>query len=91
MEVNTRPPAGNGSPTSDANPVEELARLMGEVAGDDAYRRDVEAIGEELRAALPPESRALLGTDPASFAAAMEDAVRDWIAEVAARLRGGEG
>lgn len=75
----------NGS--AEADPLEELRRLMGEVAGDDAYRAEITEIAEELRNQLPPECRSIMGTDDDTFAAALNTAARDGIDEVLARLK----
>jgi len=74
-----------------ASPIEELRRLMEEVAMDDAYRAETAVVAEELRSQLPPECRAILGTDAASFAAVLDDAIRSGIDEVLARLQPAPG
>jgi DNA repair protein SbcD/Mre11 len=89
VEVDCRAPvrsSGVAAP-SDADPLEELRRLMGEVAADDAYRAEITAIAEQLRTQLPPECRGLLGTDPEAFAANLATASRDGIDDVFARLK----
>ena len=63
---------------------------MGEVTQDDAYRAEIETIAEELRTQLPPECRALLGTDPESIAATLAAAAQDGIDDVLARLKAGQ-
>jgi exonuclease SbcD len=89
VEVDCRPPAARLgiSASSDADPLEELRRLMGDVALDDAYRAEITTIAEELRSQLPPESRGLLGTDPEAFATKLAAASRDGIDDVLARLK----
>ena len=67
----------------------ELRRLIDEdVLRSNAYRAEMEAVAEELRSALPPECRGLLGTDPASFEAALAAIVADGTEDVLARLGG---
>ena len=69
------------------NPLDELGRLMAEISHDDAYRSEITAIAETLRTQLPAECRSLLGADEAAFAAVLEEAARDGIDDVMARLR----
>jgi len=76
---------------AEADPLEELRRLMAEVAADDGYRAEITAIAEDLRAQLPQECRAIIGTDPEGFAAALDAAARDGIDEVLARLKVASG
>jgi DNA repair protein SbcD/Mre11 len=82
--------APGAAPTqSNADPLDELRRLMGEVAQDDAYRAELAAIAEELRGQLPPEIRSLLGADAEAFAATLDAACRDGIEDVLAHLKSG--
>lgn len=74
-----------------ADPLDELRRLMGDIADDAAYRAEIADIAEDLRAQLPPECRSIIGTDPAAFTAALESATRDGIEEILARLKTGAG
>lgn len=76
---------------AEADPLDELRRLMGEIAQDDAYRVEIAAIAEELRTQLPPECRPLLGADAEAFAATLAAASRDGIEDVVARLKAGPG
>jgi len=89
LEVECQPvqamPGAGG--LAEADPLEELRRLMGEVADDEAYRAEITDIAEDLRAQLPQECRSILGTDPEAFTAALDTAVRDGIDEVLARLK----
>ena len=88
VEVECKPPAvlaADGSIAAD--PLEELRRLMGEVAGDDAYRAEIAAIAEELRTQLPPECRSIMGADEEAFAAALDAAASEGIDELLARLQ----
>jgi DNA repair protein SbcD/Mre11 len=89
VEVGCRAPVRSSgiAASSDAHPLEELRRLMGEVAVDDAYRAEITAIAEQLRVQLPPECRGLLGGDPEAFAANLATASRDGIDDVFARLK----
>ena len=75
------------SATTEADPIVELRKLMGEVAHDDAYLAEIALIAEELRGQLPVECRFILGTDAAAFAAALAEAARDGIDDVLARLK----
>lgn len=91
VEVDCRPPGTiqDMSAPGDADPLEELRRLMGEVTQDDAYRAEIAAIAEELRAQLPVECRSLLGADADTFDATLAEAAREGIDEVLARLKAG--
>lgn len=75
------------SATTEADPIVELRKLMGEVAHDDAYLAEIALIAEELRSQLPVECRSVLGTDAAAFSAALAEAARDGIDDVLARLK----
>jgi exonuclease SbcD len=91
VEVDCRAPGcipGSAAP-AEADPLEELRRLMREVTQDDAYHADIAVIAEELRAQLPPECRSLLSADAEAFAANLAEAARDGIEDVLARLRVG--
>lgn len=92
VEVAVQPPPSVPRPAAGAvaDPLEELRRLMDEVAGDEGFRAESAAIAEELRAQLPPECRAMLGPDAQSFAAGLDGAARDGIDAVLARLRAGQ-
>ena len=88
LEVECRPgqmPAG----PAEADPLEELRRLMGEVADGDAYRAEIAEIAEDLRTQLPPECRSIVGADPEALAVALATATRNGIDEVLARLKVG--
>lgn len=89
IEVDCRAPGAipASAVAAEADPLDELRRLMGEVTQDDAYRAEIAAIAEELRAQLPPECRSLLGADADTFAATLAEAARDGIDDVLARLR----
>jgi DNA repair protein SbcD/Mre11 len=91
VEVDCRAPGTMPESTvpAEADPLEELRRLMGEVTQDDAYRAEIAAIAEELRSQLPAECRSLLGADADTFAANLAEAARDGIDDVLARLRAG--
>ena len=91
VEVDCRAPGtvtGSAAPT-ESDPLEELRRLMAEVTQDDAYRAEIAAIAEELRAQLPVECRSLLGADADTFAANLAEAARDGIDDVLGRLMAG--
>jgi exonuclease SbcD len=70
--------------TTGADPLEELRRLMGEIAADEAYCAE---IAEELQRQLPQECRSVMGDSPDAFAKILADAARDGIDEVLARLK----
>jgi exonuclease SbcD len=76
-----------GVPPGD--PFAELRQLIDEdVLHSDAFRAEMAAVAEELRLALPPECRGLLGSDPAGFDAALAAIVADGAEDVLARLHG---
>lgn len=77
----------DSSPHAEADPLDELRRLMGEVMQDDAYRAEITSIAEELCNQLPVECRSLLGADEDTFAANLAEATRDGIDDVLARLK----
>lgn len=91
VEVDCRVPGTipEAAAPAEADPLEELRRLMGEVTQDDAYRAEIAAIAEELRTQLPAECRSLLGADAEAFAANLAEAARDGIDDVLARFRAG--
>lgn len=86
VEIDCQPPRTTPVPFA-ADPLDELRRLMGEIADDAAYRAEIADIAEDLRAQLPPECRSVLGTDPADFAATLASATSDGIDEILARLK----
>lgn len=91
LEVACQPLGSAPDSAAGPDPLEELRRLMEEVAQDDAYRAEIETIADELRAQLPLGSRTMFGTDQESFAANLATAARDGIDEVLARLTSGQG
>lgn len=86
VEIDCRPPRTTPAPFA-ADPLDELRRLMGDIADDAAYRAEITDIAEDLRAQLPPECRSIVGTDPADFAAILASATSDGIDEIFARLK----
>ena len=74
-----------------ADPLEELRRLMGEAAEDEAYRAEIAEIADDLRAQLPQECRSIVGNDLEASARILADAARDGIDDVLARLKRGAG
>ncbi len=90
LEIDVQPPVSAPQRFA-ADPLDELRRLMGEIAEDASYRAEIADIAEDLRAQLPPECRSVLGADPAAFGAALETATRDGIDEILARLKTGGG
>ena len=74
-----------------ADPLEELRRLMGEAAEDEAYRAEIAEIADDLRAQLPQECRSIVGNDLEASARILADAARDGIDDVLARLKLGAG
>jgi len=91
MHCQPQPAAADAAVLGEASPVKELRRLMAAAATDDVYRAETAVIAAELRAQLPPECRAILGTDAGSFAAVLNDAIRIGIDEVLARLQPAPG
>ena len=93
VEVNCRPRAASPDQTTltAGDPLEELRRLMGDVALDDGYRTEIAAIADELRAQLPPDCRDVFGHDQDSFAASVSLAAREGIDDVLARLQARAG
>ena len=89
VEVHCRPPIVglDRAMPAEGDPIEELRRLMGEVAQDEGYQAEIAAIADELRAQLPPECRSVLGSDPDSFATIVAAAARDGIDDVLASLK----
>lgn len=87
IEVASLAPApASGLP---GGPIAELRRLIrDDVLGSNGFQAEMESVAEELRTALPPECRAMLGTDGASFAAVLADIVADGTEDVLARLGG---
>lgn len=73
------------------DPLEELRRLMGEVAGGHAFREEIAGIAEELRRQLPPECRSILGAGAEAFEAALDAAAQEGIDDVVAQLKLGAG
>lgn len=88
IDIDCQPPQATLTPFA-ADPLDELRRLMGELATDAAYLAEVTDIAEDLRNQLPPECRSIVGTDPAAFAASLEAATREGIDEVLARMKMG--
>jgi len=93
VEVACQPPGAvvNRDGPPEADPVEELRRLMGEITQDDAYRAEIAQIAEDLRTQLPPECRGMMGLDDAQFAARVMEAARDGVDDVVARLKAASG
>lgn len=85
LEVECRPPATSiGAP---GDPRAELRRLVSdEILRSDGFRADAQAIAEELRGQLPPESRALFGADEASLADVLAELAGQGADDVLARL-----
>ena len=87
MDADCHAPAQTRDATAD--PLAELGALIGDVVfQSEAYRAEAAEIAEELRAQLPQECRAALGSDAASFAAALAAIARDGAEDVLARLHG---
>ena len=93
LELECTPPLTipNQSSLSEADPIDELRRLMGEITDDDAYRAEIADIADDLRVQLPPECRSFLGANPSEFGAALGSATREGIDEVIARLKAASG
>ncbi len=91
VEVACLPPTakpGQAGPVA-ADPVEELRRLMREVARDDSYLAEIATIADELRAQLPPECRNALGRTQEEFADLVARAASEGIDDVLACLKAG--
>lgn len=74
------------------DPIAELQRLIkSEVATSDAFKLMIKEIAQELRAQLPTDCRRILGSDEASFDAAVESFLEAGAEDVLARLRFGHG
>ena len=87
MDADCHAPAQTRDATAD--PLAELGALIGDVVfQSEAYRAEAAEIADELRAQLPQECRAALGSDAASFAAALAAIARDGAEDVLARLHG---
>ncbi len=77
------------APSEPGDPLHELRRLIDEdVLGSNGFRAEMAAVADELRSALPPECRGMLGTDSASFEAALAALVAEGTEDVLARLGG---
>ena len=89
IEVDCQAPGAIRAPTAhaEADPLDELRRLMGEVMQEHAYRAEIASIAEELRSQLPVECRSMLGVDDDTFAATLTEAALVSIDDVLARLR----
>ncbi|MBD9596947.1 DNA repair exonuclease [Ensifer sp. ENS05] len=75
-----------------AGALAELASLVDtDVLTSKDYQQELVAIAEELRGQLPAELRDFFGGDEASLHDAVGGFARDGLAEVVARLRGGQG
>ncbi len=85
LDIDCRPIAASSALTGD--PRAELRRLVSEeILKSDNFHADARQIAEELRNQLPPESRALLGTDETSLADALAELARQGADDVLARL-----
>ena len=77
-----------GAAVSAADPVAELARLIGaEVLASPSFLTEADAIADELIRQLPAECKDLFGTDQASRAALLAELTREGVADVLAHLR----
>lgn len=91
LEIATRAP-GETAPSSgiQADPLADLRQLMeNRVIGSEAFRARAAEIADELRGQLPPECRALLGSDEAEFEALLRDLSIEGAGDVLARLHAG--
>jgi exonuclease SbcD len=91
IEINCQPL--NVSSTTlapgNADPLDELRRLMGEMAQNETYRSEIQTMAEDLRSQLPSECRLSLGGDEGEFIANLGEAAREGIDDVLAYLRSG--
>lgn len=86
IEIECRPSATPTGAVGD--PVGELRRLIDEdVLGSEAFRRQVAELADGLRGQLPPECRAILGSDETGSSAILDGLGRDGIETVLARLQ----
>ena len=88
IEIDCRPPAAGSQAAPSADPILELRRLIADqVVPSDAYKKEVAAIADELRAQLPPECRSLLGIDEDAFNETMARIVDEGAEDILARLQ----
>jgi exonuclease SbcD len=87
IEIDCVPPLAAVEPSGD--PLVELRRLINsEIMASDAYHEEIARIANELRGQLPPECRAMLGSDEESGTAALRELIRAGADDVLARLQG---
>ena len=85
-------PGSSTDVPASADPVAELARLIGsEIMPSDLFRAEASTIADDLLRQLPPECRDLLGSDPDEQAALLAELTREGVEDVLAHLRTGSG
>ncbi|GGC81253.1 serine/threonine phosphatase [Chelatococcus reniformis] len=88
LEVDCQAPGADAG--SSADPLVELHRLIGEdILQSDAFKAELVAIAEELKAQLPGGARDVLGADEAQFNARLASLAREGTDDVIARLHAG--
>jgi DNA repair exonuclease SbcCD nuclease subunit len=89
VEMSCHAPLRNPALTAfgDVTPLEELRRLMGQVTQDDVYRAEIVKMAEELRGQLPPDCRAILGSDENSFSSFVMRAADEGVDDILAQLK----
>ncbi len=91
LELACAPPTVAGPVLEGGIPIDELARLMDEAAGSDAFLAEIREIADELAKALRPELRNAFGEGEAAQHTLLADCAREGIADMLARLRGAPG
>ena len=79
-----------GASVGEGGPIAELRRLIdADILPGEAFTGDITSIASTLRGQLPPECRAMFGTEEADFTAAIAALAREGVEEVLARLLAG--
>jgi hypothetical protein len=87
LEIAVAAPA---AAAADGGPLAELRRLIeDDILPGEGFIHDIAGIASALRGQLPPECRAMFGSEEADVAAAIAALAREGVEEVLARLRAG--
>ena len=87
LEIAVAAPA---AAAADGGPLAELRRLIeDDILPGEGFIHDIAGIATALRGQLPPECRAMFGSEEADVAAAIAALAREGVEEVLARLRAG--
>jgi DNA repair exonuclease SbcCD nuclease subunit len=88
VEVRCHAPTAATSQSDPASmvPVEELRRLMGNIAQDEGFLAAINRLAEDLRGQLPPDCREMFGVDESGIAAFAAAAAAEGIEDVLARF-----